>query len=135
MQKLLFLLLVAILLAGCQSKPITGETAPVDGKSYRNVTAAELNTMLKNKDFLLVNVHIPFAGNLAQTDLSIPYDQIEQNLSQLPADKNARIVLYCRSGRMSQIAAEELVALGYTDIWNLKGGMAEWEAAGYEIQK
>jgi rhodanese-related sulfurtransferase len=122
-------------LAGCQSKPVTGETVPVAGKSYQNITAAELNTMLKSKDFLLVNVHIPFAGNLPQTDLSIPYDQIEQNLSQLPADKNAKIVLYCRSGRMSQIAAEQLVSLGYTDILNLKGGMVEWEAAGYEIQK
>jgi rhodanese-related sulfurtransferase len=135
MQKFLFLLLVVILLAGCQSKPITGETVPVAGKSYQNVSAAELNTMLKDKDFLLVNVHIPFAGNLPQTDLSIPYDQIEQNLSQLPADKNARIVLYCRSGHMSQIAAEQLVSLGYNNIWNLKGGMADWEAAGYQVQK
>lgn len=135
MRKNLFLLLVVILVAGCQSKPIAGETVSVDGKSYRNITPIELKAMLKDKDFLLINVHIPFAGNLPQTDLSIPYDQIEQNLSQLPADKNARIVLYCRSGRMSQIAAEKLVSLGYTDIWNLKGGMADWEAAGYEIQK
>lgn len=43
-------------------------------------------------------------------------------------------VLYCRSGRMSGIAAEELVKLGYTNLWNLKGGMLEWERAGFEIQ-
>lgn len=135
MKRFLFLLLAAFLLFGCQSKTITGEAVSVGGKSYKNVTAAELHTMLKNKDFVLINVHIPFAGNLAKTDLSIPYDQIEQNLSQLPADKNAKIVLYCRSGRMSGIAAEKLLSLGYTNIWNLKGGMAEWEAAGYEIQK
>ena len=98
-----------------------------DGWSYQNVTAAELHTMLKNKDFVFVNVHIPFAGNIADTDLSIPYDQIEQNLSQFPSDKNAKIVLYCRSGHMSQIAAEKLVSLGYTNIWDLKGGMVDWE--------
>ena len=83
-----------------------------------------------------MNVHIPFEGNIADTDVSIPYDQITDsaNLAQLPADKNDKIVLYCRSGRMSVIAAEELVKLGYTDIWNLEGGMLDWEQAGFEIQ-
>lgn len=129
------LLLVALLLAGCQSKPVSGEAVSVTGGSYKNVTPRELNTLLENKDFVLINVHIPFAGNIAGTDASIPYDQIEQNLSQLPADKNAEIILYCRSGHMSQIAAEKLVSLGYTNIWNLKGGMIDWEQAGYDIEK
>jgi phage shock protein E len=135
MKKFFFLLLTTILLVGCQSKPVNGEMVTADGGSYQSLTAAELHTMLKDKDFVFVNVHIPFAGNIADTDLSIPYDQIEENLSQLPSDKNARIVLYCRSGRMSQIAAEELVSLGFTNVWDLKGGMVEWEASGYEIQQ
>jgi rhodanese-related sulfurtransferase len=129
---LLFLLLVG---SACQSKPITGETVSVAGGAYKDIPASELASMLKNKDFVFINVHIPFTGNIAGTELSIPYDEIEQNLSQLPTDKNAKIVLYCRSGRMSEIAAEKLVALGYTEIWNLKGGMVEWEQAGYEIEK
>jgi rhodanese-related sulfurtransferase len=36
---------------------------------------------------------------------------------------------------MSQIAAEELVSRGYTNVWNLKGGMIDWEKEGFEIQK
>jgi rhodanese-related sulfurtransferase len=124
---------VAILFASCGSKPASGETVTIGGGSYKNVTASELNAMLKEKDFVLINVHIPFAGNIANTDLSIPYDQIQQNLSQLPADKNAKVVLYCRSGHMSQIAAETLVELGYTNVWNLKGGMDDWQQAGYKI--
>jgi rhodanese-related sulfurtransferase len=135
MKKLILFLLVAIVLAGCQSKSVTGETVSVAGGSYQSVTPDKLNTMLKNKDFVFINVHTPFAGNIAGTDLSIAYDQIEQNLSQLPADKNAKIVLYCRSGHMSKIAAEKLVSLGFTNIWDLKGGMVDWEQAGYEIEK
>jgi rhodanese-related sulfurtransferase len=135
MKRIFFALLVIFLLTGCQSKAISGETVDISGGSYKNVTPKELNTMLKDKDFVLVNVHIPFAGNIAGTDLSIPYDQIEQSLSQLPADKNAKIMLYCRSGHMSQIAAEKLVSLGYTNIWNLKGGMIDWEKEGFTLQK
>jgi rhodanese-related sulfurtransferase len=123
------------LLPACQGKPVSGEKVSASGGSYTDVSADELATMLKAKDFTLVNVHIPFAGNIAGTDLSIPYDQIEQSLSLLPADKNAKLVLYCRSGRMSQIAAEKLVSLGYTKIWNLKGGMAGWEQAGNALER
>ncbi len=128
-------LMALALLAACQAKPVTGEKVSVAGGTYTNVSADELASMLKNKDFVLVNVHIPFAGNIAGTDLSIPYDQIEQNLSMLPADKGAKLVFYCHSGRMSQIAAEELVALGYSNVWNLKDGMVGWEQAGYELEK
>ncbi len=137
MKKLLivFLTLIALSLAACQSKTVTGEAIQVEGGSYTNVSASDLAQMLKNKNFVFINVHIPFDGNIAGTDLSIPYDEIESNLSQLPADKNAQVVLYCRSGRMSQMAAETLVKLGYTNIWNLKGGMVDWEQAGYDIEK
>lgn len=125
------------MLTACQSKTVAGETVTVAGGSYQNITPDELNSMSEDKDFVFVNVHIPFAGNISNTDLSIPYDQIStpEYLNQLPTDKNAKIVLYCRSGRMSEIAATELVALGYSNIWNLDGGMVAWEQAGYEIEK
>lgn len=89
--------------------------------------------MLEHKDFLLVNVHIPYEGEIANTDLFLPYNEIEQNLSKLPQNKNARIVLYCRSGHMSAIAANTLVGLGFTNLWNLDGGMIKWEAQGLEV--
>lgn len=137
MKNLTFILLAFLLIAGCQSKSITAETITVDGGLYKNVSPDDLNTMLKNKDFVFINVHIPFEGNIAGTDLSIPYDQISEPtyLAQIPVDKNAKILLYCRSGRMSAIAAEKLVSLGYTNIWDLDGGMVAWEQAGNEIEK
>ena len=135
------LILAVILLTACSAATIqptvevVGQTISVEGGSYTDVSVAELQTMLANKDFTFVNVHIPFEGDIAKTDLSIPYDQIDQNLGQLPSDKNAKIVLYCRSGRMSAIAATTLVDLGYTNLWNLSGGMAAWEQAGLPIDR
>lgn len=99
-------------------------------EGYYDVNSAALINMLKNKDFPLVNVHIPYEGELANTDAFIPYNTIGQNLEQLPSDKNAKIVLYCRSGSMSAVAAKELAALGYTNVHNLIGGMNEWEKEG-----
>ena len=138
MRVFVLLFTVVFALAACQGKAadVVGEKVNVEGGAYNNINADELDSMLKKKDFVFVNVHIPFEGNIANTDLSIPYDQITEpaNLARLPVDKNSKIVLYCRSGRMSEIAAEELVKLGYTNIWNLKGGMLQWEKAGFEIQ-
>jgi rhodanese-related sulfurtransferase len=135
------LLVMLLLLSACTSvatsQPaveVVGKQVAVDGGgSYTDVSVAELQTMLANKDFTFINVHIPFEGNIANTDLSIPYDQVAQNLDKIP-DKNAKIVLYCRSDRMSNIAAKELVGLGYTNLWNLDGGMVAWEAAGLPIE-
>jgi len=136
------LLLIPSLLSACRStatstpaSEVVGQQVSVPGGSYTDVSVAELQAMLANKDFTFINVHIPFEGDIAGTDLSIPYDEIDQNLGQLPGDKDAKIVLYCRSDRMSRIAAETLVGLGYTNVWNLDGGMIAWEQAGLPLEK
>lgn len=135
---ILSLLILVSLLTACQSKAaaVTDGKMTAEGSSYTNINADELNTILKNNDFVFVNVHIPFEGEIRATDLFIPYNQITEpiNLLQLPDDKDAKVVLYCRSGRMRAIAAEALVKLGYTIIWNLKGGMLEWKQAGYSLE-
>lgn len=139
---LIFLLIVAALLSACKSTAsstpaaeMVGKQISVSGGSYTDVSVAELQTMLAEKDFTFVNVHIPFEGDIANTDLSIPYNEIDQNLGQLPTDKDAKIVLYCRSDRMSRIAAETLIGLGYTNVWNLDGGMVSWEQAGLPLNR
>jgi len=100
-----------------------------------NLTSQELAVMLEKKDFFFANVHIPYEGEIKNTDASISYDKVADNLDKLPKDKNAKIVLYCMSGRMSKIAGDELIQLGYTDVSHLSGGMIAWERSSYEIIK
>ena len=113
--------------------PIAEATA-TPSISYTTLSVSELQQMLKEKDFLLVNVYVPFEGNLPQTDLSIPYNQIDQHPDELP-DKDARIVLYCRSGSVSAIAAKRLVEIGFTHIYTLQGGFDAWKQAGLPMEE
>lgn len=134
------LLAAAVLLTACggstQSQAAgEGKKISVQGGKFTNINPPLLQTMLLEKDFVFINVHVPYAGDIPETDLSIPYDQIEQNLDKLPEDKDAKIVIYCRSGSMSRDAVQELVRLGYTNIWNLEGGFNAWERAGLPLIK
>ncbi len=100
---------------------------------YQNISAEQLNSMLKRKDFTLVDVHIPEQPHIPGTDKFIPFNQILDRLDELPADKHTKIVLYCRSGSMSRRAANDLLKAGYRNVYNLDGGVIEWTAAGYGL--
>ncbi len=116
-------------------KPLETREVIVEGNLYYTVVDAKgLAMMLMKKDFIFINVHVPYEGEIEKTDLFIPYDEIQKNLDKLPSGKNAKIVLYCRTDRMSNIAAKTLVNLGYTNVWVLEDGMIEWRKAGYQLQ-
>ena len=127
-KRLLLFVFTIVLLASCSPAASTDIGQP----GYENISVATLETMINERrdTFLLVNTHIPFAGDIPGTDLSIPYNEILGNLDLLPADKDAEIVLYCRSDSMSHAAAEDLAEAGYTNVKNLVGGFNAWKDAG-----
>ena len=105
----------------------------VPGGSYGEIDPESLAGRLARKDFALINVHIPDEGEIAGTDRAIPYDRIGEASAQLPADRGATIILYCRTGRMSAEAATTLVRLGYRNVSHLAGGFEAWRARGYLV--
>lgn len=120
--QLVALLALALIFFGC-----AGGGAIRQPASYGNISEGQLGQMMKSKDFFLLDVHVPEAGkHLDGTDAFIPYDSIEENAGKLPANKNAKIVVYCRSGRMSEIAAKKLAEMGYSNVFNVQGGIAAY---------
>ena len=97
------------------------------------LTPAQLRQALTHKTFVFINVHVPYEGKIAGTDLMIPFDRIGQS-SQLPQDRKTNIVLYCRSGTMSAEARQTLNSLGYRNVRELQGGFNAWKAAGYALK-
>lgn len=101
--------------------------------STNTVSARQLAGMLQKKNFIFINVHIPYEGEIEKTDTFIAYDQIVANFGNLPKDKNAPIILYCKSGRMSVEALVTVRKLGYTNVRHLAGGMDAWKNSGEKL--
>ena len=102
--------------------------------SYEQISGAEAKALMDSESgYIILDVreqyeydegHIPGA-------ILIPYGEIADRAEKELPDKNQLILVYCRSGRRSKIAAEELVKLGYTNIKEF-GGIIDWK---YEIVK
>ena len=123
MKKLVFLLLAVMLLTAC------GQDIENDqGAVYVNITAEEAKQIMDNEEgYIILDVrtkeeydegHIPGA-------IQISHEEIEARAEQVLTDKDQLILVYCRSGRRSKIAAEALAELGYTNIREF-GGIIDW---------
>lgn len=86
--------------------------------------------MIGQPESTTINVHVPYEGEIAGTDLFLPFHQIEAQQDRLPADRDTPLAIYCRSDRMSATAVETLSHLGFHDIAELDGGMVAWENSG-----
>ena len=67
--------------------------------------------------------------------LSVGYDtfNLKETLTKLPQDKNAKIVVYCSLGIRSEIVADKLIKEGYTNVYNLYGGIFEWKNNNFQV--
>jgi len=128
MKKLVFLLLAVMMLTAC------GEDNENDqGALYVNITAEEAKEIMDSEEgYIILDVrtqkeydqgHIPGATQIS-------HEEIAEKAEKMLTDKDQLILVYCRSGRRSKIAAEALVELGYTNIKEF-GGIIDWT---YEVE-
>ena len=128
MKKLLIFALAVMLLTACGQANENSKEA-----IYMNITAEQAKQMMDTESgYIILDVrtqeeydeaHIPGA-------IVIPNTEIEARAeSELP-DKDQMILVYCRSGRRSKLAADILVVLGYTNIYEF-GGIIDWP---YEVE-
>lgn len=142
--KIHFLLVSFVLffLVGCMS----GEqqeliTLPVqEGSLVHDLPQVHLlepdafEALIADDEVFMMQTHLPYEGEIEGTDFILEdWEHVALYQDQLPTDKNAKIAVYCRSGRMSADAAEQLLVLGYTNVYDLHGGMISWKASGRNV--
>jgi len=128
MKKLILLFLAVMLLTACGQDKENGQ-----GAVYVNITAEEAKQIMDTEEgYIILDArtqeeydegHIPGA-------IVISHEEIGEKAEEVLTDKNQLILVYCRSGRRSKIAAEALVELGYTNIKEF-GGISDWP---YEVE-
>lgn len=127
--------LTVIVVAACSSTDNANRTNPAEETeqlaAYRTMSIDDLAAVMADTDraYTVVNVHIPYQGEIEGTDYNISYNDIDALTVALP-DKDAPIILYCRSGNMSEQATHDLVELGYTQVYDVPGGMNSWQSSG-----
>ena len=143
--RLFSLLLASVLLVsfgGCKAKeeaPLSTEapttkTTEMINMTYEQISQSEAKEIMDTKsDYIIIDARTQeeFDEGHIENAILIPEYEIQEKAPELIPDKNALILVYCRSGRRSKIASEALVQLGYTNVKEF-GGIIDWE---YEIVK
>lgn len=125
-----FMLLISLLLFGLTACQGEDSNTP----SYEQITAKEAKTIMDSEE----NYIIMDARTLEEYDeghiegaVCFPYEDVKAKAHVVLPEKDKQILVYCRSGRRSKIAAETLCELGYTNVKEF-GGIIDWP---YEVVK
>lgn len=128
---IIFAVMGMLWMNGCRSDISDGEKNQVD-QAYMKISTEEAKELMDStENYVLVDVREEdeYEQGHIQGALLMPYGKIGELAANELLDKNQTILLYCRSGRRSAIAAQTLAELGYTDVRDF-GGIIDWE---YEI--
>ena len=116
-----------------RSKPVpTEEDAP--GKAaYHKISAEEAYEMMASQEVVVVDIRTREEYDVGHIESAVlvPNESIGSEMPEALPDKEATLLVYCRSGRRSKEAAQKLLALGYQSVYDF-GGVIDWP---YELVK
>ena len=135
-QILLFAALAAslALLSGCALSKAKADTADMTDKAaYHKINAEEAYEMMVSQEVVVVDVRTreEYDGGHIENAVLVPNESIGSEMPETLPDKEATLLVYCRSGRRSKDAAQKLLALGYQSVYDF-GGVIDWP---YELVK
>ena len=113
------------LLAGCSSS----------NEAIKKVDPVEFSEVVKQPGVITLDVRTPEefnAGHIANAiNINLEGSDFTSEVSKL--DMNATIAVYCRSGNRSGVATEQMAELGFVDMYDMQGGILDWEAVGGQV--
>ena len=130
----LFISLLWISLVSCGQKQKDG-SADQDGSKISLISSTELNKA--NKDILLIDVRTPeeYASGHLENSVNIDYkaDNFKELIAEL--DTNQDVYVYCKVGGRSNNSAKMMEKMGFKKIYDLEGGILQWEKEDFKIIK
>ena len=112
MKKIICLIICVLLLTAC-------------GTGYTTITENEAKPLMENNAVIIdVRSETEFASGYIDGALNVPVNNISSLVDTI--NKDTVIILYCASGMRSSNAAKTLVELGFTNVYNLDGGLINW---------
>jgi rhodanese-related sulfurtransferase len=124
----------------CNSSNSRAQAESVEQEAIitKNVSVAEFNELIKGRaDAIILDVRTPneVAQGIIKNANTIDFYNKNFKTEVDKLDKSKPVLIYCRSGRRSGIAMSTLRELGFSEVYNLQGGIIEWGQAGLEIVK
>jgi rhodanese-related sulfurtransferase len=137
--------IVSVALSGCIGDKKSVNNTVTDTKvsekdTYTNINVQQGKEMIDRGDVFILDVRTPeeyASGHIKNSTLlavqDIPANELDIKLKEIPKDRS--ILVYCRTGKRSVAASTILVGNGFSKVYNMQGGITEWNNAGYETVK
>ena len=127
---------LALLLVSCggtKDKPVPTEEDAPSKAAYLKISAEEAYEMMASQEGVVVDVRTreEYDGGHIENAVLVPNESIGSEMPEALPDKEATLLIYCRSGRRSKEAAQKLLSLGYQNVYDF-GGVIDWP---YELVK
>ncbi|MCF7569215.1 rhodanese-like domain-containing protein [Sabulilitoribacter arenilitoris] len=125
----LILLLISILVIFSCSKRLPSKA--------KLISAEDMQSLLKQDSVLLIDVRTPKEFNAGHIKNALNINFFAPTFTEdiKAIDKEKPVILYCRSGKRSAKSAKKFIEAGFTDLYNLDGGIIKWKLEGFNIEK